>query len=251
MGLTLLAHPRRTDDKPMVGTTEEEEEVVEVLEEEWRCSRSIVDRYSDWAVEALQELPGNFLITDPTLPGHPIVFASRGFLDMSGYGAGDVLGRNANIFQGPGTCRRAVAVVREAIRSEAPVEVALLNYRRDGSPLRILFQLCPVFGRDDGQVAHFVGVQVPITGSRHRRRPGGGALALLSGSCRRELCFDNGGLELDPYADSDSRGWSKKSVAFLSLNCFFISYNIWLHQIWIELVIAFFTPTVSHLLVAC
>nr|AML79359.1 putative LOV domain-containing protein [Peperomia fraseri] len=175
-------------------------------EVEEEVARSVEKRYSSWAVEALRELPDSFLITDPSLPGHPIVFASAGFLAMSGYAAGDVLGRNAKVFQGPGTCRRAVSAVREAIRSEAPVEVAMLNYRRDGSPVRILLRLCPVFGRDDGQVKHFVGAQVLIAG----RRRWSGKAAVLAGSCRREMCLksSNGGFDLD-HVDFDNRGESE------------------------------------------
>ena len=36
-------------------------------------------------VRALQTAQQNFVITDPTLPDNPIVFASQGFLDLTGY----------------------------------------------------------------------------------------------------------------------------------------------------------------------
>lgn len=36
-------------------------------------------------MKALQTAQQNFVITDPTLPDNPIVFASQGFLELTGY----------------------------------------------------------------------------------------------------------------------------------------------------------------------
>ncbi|KAL0358028.1 UNVERIFIED_CONTAM: protein TWIN LOV 1 [Sesamum calycinum] len=119
-------------------------------------------RYSDLVREALDELPDCFTITDPCICGHPIVFASKGFLKMVGYSKDEVIGRNGRIFQGPETDRRSVMEIREAIREEKAIEISLMNYRKDGTPFWMLFQMCPVFSKDDGRVINFVGVQVPI-----------------------------------------------------------------------------------------
>lgn len=175
--------------------------------------QSLTFRYSDWIVEALDDIPGNFLISDPCIAGHPIVFANRGFLSMSGYAREEVVGRNGRIFQGPGTDRRSVIEIREAIREERTMQISLLNYRKDGTPMWILFHLCPVFGRDDGQVIHFVAVQVPIS----RRSRGGhwqgrrctGGRSLVPGTCRKEVCGEaelRCNLAVDSFVDSDNRG---------------------------------------------
>lgn len=133
---------------------------------------SFTNRYSIWVRERLNELSDSFTITDPSISGHPIVFASNGFLKMSGYEVGEVVGRNGRVFQGQKTDRRAVSEIREAIRQEKSLQVSIVNYRRDGRPFWMLFCMCPVFGKEDGRVVHFVGVQVPIT--RKRRQSGGG-----------------------------------------------------------------------------
>ncbi|XP_056164347.1 protein TWIN LOV 1 isoform X4 [Syzygium oleosum] len=186
--------------------------------------QSFDGRYSRSVREALDELPDSFTITDPCIGGHPIVFASPGFLKMSGYSREEVIGRNGRIFQGPGTDRRSVMEIREAIREERPIQINLLNYRKDGTPLWMLFHMIPVFDRDGGAVAHFVAVQVPI--SRPRRRScaanwrngvnlsgevGGGLRDVLLGSCRREVCSDSlaelGHVSaFGSVLDSDSRG---------------------------------------------
>ncbi|MED6110226.1 hypothetical protein PIB30_041030 [Stylosanthes scabra] len=168
--------------------------------------------YSRYAREALDELPDNFTITDPSIPGHPIVFASQGFLKMTGYDRDEVVGRGGAMFQGERTSRRSVMDVREAVRNERSCQVSLLNYRKDGTPFWMLFHVSPVFGRDSGGVVHFVAVQVPLQGRRRRRRRsigcrrgsdgGGGGGDYVFGCCRKEVCNDNG-LEVELVSSMD------------------------------------------------
>ncbi|CAI0386755.1 unnamed protein product [Linum tenue] len=166
--------------------------------------QSFNSRYSNWAREALDELPDNFTITDPCISGHPIVFASGGFLKMSGYSRDQVIGRNGRIFQGHNTCRRSVMEIREAIREEREVEINLLNYRKDGTPFWMLFRMTPVFGKDEGRVIHFVAVQVPILPRRQRRGNGERFCdGIWSNSCRREVCSSSS-VELAGVSEADS-----------------------------------------------
>ncbi|KAL0421180.1 UNVERIFIED_CONTAM: protein TWIN LOV 1 [Sesamum latifolium] len=160
-------------------------------------------RYSDLVREALDELPDCFTITDPCICGHPIVFASKGFLKMVGYSKDEVIGRNGRIFQGPETDRRSVMEIREAIREEKAIEISLLNYRKDGTPFWMLFQMCPVFSKEDGRVINFVGVQVPILrklrlsgdgivrSEMSLHEAGNGARETVFRCCRREVCSDS------------------------------------------------------------
>lgn len=160
-------------------------------------------RYSNWVCEALDELSDNFTITDPCIFGHPIVFASRGFLKMSGYSKEEVIGRNGGMFQGEGTCRRSVMEIREAIREERAIQLSLLNYRKDGTPFSMLLHMSPVFSEEDGRAIHFVAVQVPILRRSMHSRSGHGRNGfclcgdgfkmheILHGSCRREVGSDS------------------------------------------------------------
>ncbi|KAG6757206.1 hypothetical protein POTOM_037511 [Populus tomentosa] len=155
--------------------------------------KSFNTRYSPWVREALEELPHNFTITDPTISGHPIVFASPGFLKMSGFRREQVIGNNGRMFQGPKTNRKTVMEIREAIREERAVQVSLWNYRKDGTPFWMLFQMSPVFSKEDGRVIHFIGVQVPILTNKRSTDDGADAAwnEIVFGSCRREVCSDS------------------------------------------------------------
>lgn len=47
-------------------------------------------------VERVQQ---NFVISDPSIPDCPIVFASDGFCEMTGYDRYEILGRNCRFLQ--------------------------------------------------------------------------------------------------------------------------------------------------------
>ena len=66
-------------------------------------------------VKALQTAQQNFVITDPSLPDNPIVYASQGFLNLTGYSMEQILGRNCRFLQGPETDPEAVDKIRKAI----------------------------------------------------------------------------------------------------------------------------------------
>uniref|UniRef100_A0A0E0BYD9 PAS domain-containing protein n=1 Tax=Oryza meridionalis TaxID=40149 RepID=A0A0E0BYD9_9ORYZ len=181
--------------------------------EERRLAASLTARYSDWVVEALDELPGSFILTDPAMPGHPIVYASRGLASLTGYPPREVLGRNARLFQGADTDRAAVAGVREAVRGQRPHQVSILNYRRDGEAHWVLLHLAPVFHAADGRVLHFLAVQVPIAPPTSRRRTPPCRAArppVVFAACREEArveeecpCASHAG---EVFVDVDKRG---------------------------------------------
>ena len=50
----------------------------------------------------LERIQQSFVIADPSLPDCPIVFASDGFLDFTGYTREEILGRNCRFLQGGG-----------------------------------------------------------------------------------------------------------------------------------------------------
>nr|AML79493.1 putative LOV domain-containing protein [Cylindrocystis brebissonii] len=104
----------------------------------------------------------SFVLADPHLPDMPIVHASELFLELSGYPAEEVIGRNCRFLQGPGTDSAAVQELREAVKAEKPCTVRLLNYRKCGTPFWNSLHISPV-RRHDGKVAFFCGVQLDVS----------------------------------------------------------------------------------------
>lgn len=115
--------------------------------------------------QALDLTGTGFILTDPRLEDDPIVYVNRSFLDMTGYEADEVLGRNCRFLQGPDTDPDRIDELRQAVRQRRPVAVELRNYRKDGSTFWNEVHVSPV--RDErGEVVRFVGVQVDVSSYR-------------------------------------------------------------------------------------
>lgn len=113
-------------------------------------------------IKALQTAQQNFVVTDPSLPDNPIVYASQGFLNLTGYSLDQILGRNCRFLQGPETDPKSVERIRKAIEQGNDMSVCLLNYRVDGSTFWNQFFIAAL--RDAaGNVTNFVGVQCKVS----------------------------------------------------------------------------------------
>ncbi|MEA3044548.1 MAG: hypothetical protein QOH47_2386 [Sphingomonadales bacterium] len=102
-----------------------------------------------------------FAITDPRRPDNPLVAVNEAFSHLTGYEAGESIGRNPRFLQGPMSEEAARAVVRHAVAAHQPAITEIWNYRRDGSAFRNAMMVAPVFG-DDGELAFYLGSQVDV-----------------------------------------------------------------------------------------
>jgi PAS domain S-box-containing protein len=123
---------------------------------------TLLERQDFALVEALSRAQHNFVVSDPNLPDNPIVFASQGFYDLTGYTPEQAIGRNCRFLQGPATDPAAIAVVRRAVAEGVDTAVCLVNYRRDGTPFWNSFFVAPLRGVD-GRIVNYVGVQCEVS----------------------------------------------------------------------------------------
>ncbi len=113
-------------------------------------------------VKALQTAQQNFVISDPSIPDNPIVYASQGFLTLTGYSLNEVLGRNCRFLQGPDTDPKAVDKIRNGIEKGEDTTVVLLNYRKDGTKFWNQFFIAAL--RDgEGNIVNYLGVQCKVS----------------------------------------------------------------------------------------
>lgn len=96
------------------------------------------------ALVAVERTRMPMVVTDPRRPDNPIVLANHAFLDLTGYQAEEVLGRNCRLLQGPGTAPADIAAIREGLARQAHVDVELLNYRKDGTVFWNQLSISPV-----------------------------------------------------------------------------------------------------------
>ena len=105
------------------------------------------------------------VVTDPRQPDNPIVFINGAFLDLSGYTADEVLGRNCRFLQGPDTDAGTVTELRDALAAHKAVAVDILNYKKDGTRFWNGLFIGPVFDKQ-GELLYFFASQLDITSRR-------------------------------------------------------------------------------------
>jgi PAS domain S-box-containing protein len=108
------------------------------------------------------------MVTDPRHPDNVIVLANQAFLDLTGYSAGEVIGRNPRFLQGPDTTPQAVARIREATRDQRESMSEILNYRKDGAPFWNQLHISPIHD-ERGRLMYFFGSQSDVTELRKVR----------------------------------------------------------------------------------
>ena len=102
------------------------------------------------------------VITDARHADHPIVLANQAFLDLTGYAADEVLGRNCRFLQGAETSNADIAKIRAAVGAGQECDVEILNFRKDGSAFWNQLHLSPVHDVA-GQLLYFFASQRDVT----------------------------------------------------------------------------------------
>ncbi len=108
-------------------------------------------------------------VADPTRPDLPLVYCNRAFLDITGYDADEVIGRNCRFLQGPDSDPATIAVIRAALAEGRPLSVEILNRRKDGTPFWNALSIRPIFG-PDGKPRWFAGSCSDVTGVHRSER---------------------------------------------------------------------------------
>lgn len=95
-------------------------------------------------------------LTDPNLPGNPIVFANDAFLKLSGYSMTEVLGQRPHFMNGPDTDPKDAARFAESIRADQDDIIETVQYRKNGSRF-VATVLLSAFKNEEGNALnHFM-----------------------------------------------------------------------------------------------
>ncbi|WP_040408882.1 blue-light-activated histidine kinase [Aureimonas ureilytica] len=122
------------------------------------------------ALVAVERTCMPMIITDPQQPDNPIVMANTAFLDLTGYTAAEVIGKNCRFLQGPKTDPAEVDAIRAALGSEAEhFELEVLNYRRDGSTFRNQLAVSRVTN-EAGELIYYFASQKDVTALHRAER---------------------------------------------------------------------------------
>ena len=116
----------------------------------------------DLALLAVERTRMPMMVSDPRQPDDPIVLANQAFLDLIGYPADEVIGRNCRFLQGPDTDPAAVQAIRDCLGAGGDCNVELLNYRKDGSAFWNALHISPLRA-DGGRILYHFASQHDIT----------------------------------------------------------------------------------------
>ena len=113
------------------------------------------------AIEALDQV---VVITDAR---QHIVYVNGAFARVTGYAAGEVLGRSLRFLQGPDTSPATLALLRQAVRDGRADHVELVNYRKSGEAFWVDLSMVPV-PDNAGEITHWVAIGHDISARKRQ-----------------------------------------------------------------------------------
>ena len=101
-------------------------------------------------------------ISNMTEEDRPLIYANKGFEQLTSYRIDEVIGKNCRFLQGKDTQKEPVAELRRAVKNGEETTVELLNYKKDGTSFWNRLSITPLKNKE-GNVTHYVGIQSDIT----------------------------------------------------------------------------------------
>jgi PAS domain S-box-containing protein len=129
------------------------------------------------------------LITESELIDHPgprIIYVNKAFTEMTGYKAGEVIGKTPRLLQGPKTDRKQLDKIRNALVKQRSVEVELVNYKKNGEEFWVNFAVVPVADKN-GRFTHCVSIQRDVSTRRRAEEIARNKLERLVAERTKEL----------------------------------------------------------------
>lgn len=108
------------------------------------------------------------VVTDATKHDNPIIYVNHAFSKLTGYTFEEVEGRNPRILHGVEKDQPEIAMLREHIDQERPVNgLVIRNYTKYGESYLTELYISPVYHHD--LLTYWVGVQVEVTEKVRKR----------------------------------------------------------------------------------
>ncbi|MCA3269097.1 MAG: ATP-binding protein [Alphaproteobacteria bacterium] len=119
------------------------------------------DKEADLLFDAIST--SNLAHTMSALDGDKeLTYVNQAFLDETGYTRDEVIGRNCRFLQGKDTDPQSVEKIRQALATFKPIDIEILNYRKDGTPFLNRLKISTVFDKA-GKPLAFMGIQSNVS----------------------------------------------------------------------------------------
>jgi len=107
-----------------------------------------------------------FAISDLTSVGHPVVYASAGLVELTGFGEGDFVGRSLGFLLRNDTDQEGERLLRQATAAGKNVTTVMRTYRSDGSLIWTEQRHYPIHA-GDGAARHLLTIFRDVTAEIH------------------------------------------------------------------------------------
>jgi PAS domain S-box-containing protein len=95
-------------------------------------------------------------------PGPRIIYVNEAFTKMTGYEAGEVIGKSPRMLQGPNSDKEELSRLSTAIRNWESCEITTINYKKNGEEFWVNFTVTPV-ANEKGWYTHWIAIERDVT----------------------------------------------------------------------------------------
>ena len=117
---------------------------------------------------AIDQAYNAVIVTEARLdpPGPRIVYANPAFARQTGYSVEELIGQTPRMLQGPDTDPVMLKELRRRLDQDLPFEGRTVNYRKDGQPYHVEWNISPV-RNSAGKTGHYLSVQHDVSDFIH------------------------------------------------------------------------------------
>ena len=120
-------------------------------------------------LQAIESCEVGISLADVNQQNLPLTYVNQAYLDQTGYQRDDVLGQGYQFLQGEGSNPETVQMINTAVTEFKPLDVEILNYKKNGEPFWNHLRMTPVHGANQNPLA-VVGIQSDVTAVHQQLR---------------------------------------------------------------------------------
>lgn len=120
-------------------------------------------QFKKYLFEILEQSKNAIALTDPNQFDNPIIYVNQAFLDLFGYELEELIGKNIRLLNKGDKVQEGLVQLKEAIRTEAFIEVHIREYTKKGDLIYDEITISPIFDTQREKLIYFLSVHKDIT----------------------------------------------------------------------------------------